>query len=232
MRSIAVGLKLNEDFFDQKVRAPARPSPVVVGQDRTLTLTHLPPQVNERFHNLRLLSYPSVPAKLLAGGGSRAGAHSDYGVRRLLSRTVVIRIAQLTHPPCVLPTCRPSRCCTRTQSAGSRCRTPTRASTTRRRPSRGRSSSTSVRREGSLLRPRIPPDVQSPLLSGDLLSRWSNNVLRSTLHRVVAPPLREQEKADGSGATELATPARQSIAFFSNPVRALLDPPFGKPGRG
>jgi hypothetical protein len=54
---------------------------------------------------------------------------------------------------------------------------------------------------------------------GDLLSRWSNNVLRSTLHRVVAPPLREQAKTDGSGETELATPARQSLAFFSNPVR-------------
>lgn len=57
---------------------------------------------------------------------------------------------------------------------------------------------------------------------GDLLSRWSNNVLRSTLHRVVAPPLREMEKGDGSGEMELATPARQSIAFFSNPVSLAL----------
>ncbi|KAL1761578.1 hypothetical protein FB107DRAFT_269182 [Schizophyllum commune] len=46
---------------------------------------------------------------------------------------------------------------------------------------------------------------------GDLLSRWSNDVLRSTLHRVVAPP------AQAISETEAMTPARQSIAFFSNP---------------
>ncbi|KAL1660142.1 hypothetical protein GGF50DRAFT_130517 [Schizophyllum commune] len=46
---------------------------------------------------------------------------------------------------------------------------------------------------------------------GDLLSRWSNDVLRSTLHRVVAPP------AKAISETEAMTPARQSIAFFSNP---------------
>lgn len=46
---------------------------------------------------------------------------------------------------------------------------------------------------------------------GDLLARWSNDVLRSTLHRVVAPP------AKVISATETITPARQSIAFFSNP---------------
>ncbi|KAG1892229.1 hypothetical protein F4604DRAFT_1966573 [Suillus subluteus] len=47
--------------------------------------------------------------------------------------------------------------------------------------------------------------------AGDLLARWSNNVLRSTLHRVVAPP------AIKVNATEGMTPARQSIAFFCNP---------------
>ncbi|TRM68175.1 hypothetical protein BD626DRAFT_480999 [Schizophyllum amplum] len=46
---------------------------------------------------------------------------------------------------------------------------------------------------------------------GDLLSRWSNDLLRSTLHRVVAPP------AKAISETEAMTPARQSIAFFSNP---------------
>jgi len=44
---------------------------------------------------------------------------------------------------------------------------------------------------------------------GDLLSRWSNDVLRSTLHRVVAPP-----RSASQGDT---TPRRQSIAFFCNP---------------
>ncbi|KIY49432.1 Clavaminate synthase-like protein [Fistulina hepatica ATCC 64428] len=46
---------------------------------------------------------------------------------------------------------------------------------------------------------------------GDLLSRWSNDVLRSTLHRVVNPP------ATSINEKEKFTPARQSIAFFSNP---------------
>ncbi|KAF8646383.1 hypothetical protein AX16_007249 [Volvariella volvacea WC 439] len=45
---------------------------------------------------------------------------------------------------------------------------------------------------------------------GDLLARWSNDVLRSTLHRVVAPPAKEE----GAAAV---TPSRQSIAFFCNP---------------
>ncbi|OCH94349.1 Clavaminate synthase-like protein [Obba rivulosa] len=47
--------------------------------------------------------------------------------------------------------------------------------------------------------------------AGDLLSRWSNDVLRSTLHRVVAPPAKKISETEG------VTPARQSIAFFCNP---------------
>ena len=43
---------------------------------------------------------------------------------------------------------------------------------------------------------------------GDLLARWSNDIFRSTLHRVVAPP---------TTASDDMTPARQSIAFFCNP---------------
>ncbi|KIK67822.1 hypothetical protein GYMLUDRAFT_36601 [Collybiopsis luxurians FD-317 M1] len=46
---------------------------------------------------------------------------------------------------------------------------------------------------------------------GDLLARWSNDVLRSTLHRVVAPRVKM------ISSVETLTPARQSIAFFSNP---------------
>ena len=48
--------------------------------------------------------------------------------------------------------------------------------------------------------------------SGDLLARWSNDILRSTVHRVVAPPT---ENAN-AGGNEM-TPLRQSIAFFCNP---------------
>jgi isopenicillin N synthase-like dioxygenase len=47
--------------------------------------------------------------------------------------------------------------------------------------------------------------------AGDLLARWSNDVLRSTLHRVVAPPTQRLSDTEG------IVPARQSIAFFCNP---------------
>ncbi|GAA5822175.1 hypothetical protein JCM11251_004881 [Rhodosporidiobolus azoricus] len=42
---------------------------------------------------------------------------------------------------------------------------------------------------------------------GDLLQRWSNDVLKSTIHRVVLP----------FDLKETMTPRRNSIAFFSNP---------------
>jgi isopenicillin N synthase-like dioxygenase len=46
--------------------------------------------------------------------------------------------------------------------------------------------------------------------AGDLLARWSNDILRSTLHRVVAP-------STESASTDGMTPHRQSIAFFCRP---------------
>ncbi|BGP39224.1 hypothetical protein JCM10450v2_003180 [Rhodotorula kratochvilovae] len=50
---------------------------------------------------------------------------------------------------------------------------------------------------------------------GDLLQRWSNDVLKSTIHRVVLP-------ADGN-PDELLTPRRNSIAFFGNPsLRTMI----------
>ncbi|KAJ6539615.1 hypothetical protein B0H19DRAFT_366908 [Mycena capillaripes] len=59
MRSIAIGLELEEGFFDQKIQ--------------------------EQCHNLRLLSYPPIKRALLDGEGqARAGAHTDYGTLTLL----------------------------------------------------------------------------------------------------------------------------------------------------
>uniref|UniRef100_A0A8H7N4R1 Fe2OG dioxygenase domain-containing protein n=1 Tax=Bionectria ochroleuca TaxID=29856 RepID=A0A8H7N4R1_BIOOC len=43
--------------------------------------------------------------------------------------------------------------------------------------------------------------------AGDLLARWSNDTIRSTIHRVVEPPFKQ-------GPTH---PARYSIAYFCNP---------------
>ena len=45
---------------------------------------------------------------------------------------------------------------------------------------------------------------------GDLLARWSNDVLRSTRHRVVGPRSIGTDQDD-------TTPTRRSIAFFCNP---------------
>ncbi|KAK4123640.1 oxygenase [Parathielavia appendiculata] len=47
--------------------------------------------------------------------------------------------------------------------------------------------------------------------AGDLLARWSNDTIRSTVHRVVEPPRREGD----DGKEEY--PARYSIAYFCNP---------------
>ncbi|GAA5855588.1 hypothetical protein JCM9279_002991 [Rhodotorula babjevae] len=56
---------------------------------------------------------------------------------------------------------------------------------------------------------------------GDLLQRWSNDVLKSTIHRVVLP-------ADGDPLE--MTPRRNSIAFFSNPsLRTVIS---ALPGTG
>lgn len=51
MRSIALGLDLDEKFFDSKI--------------------------DQQYHNLRLLSYPPIKTELLQKDGqARAGAHS------------------------------------------------------------------------------------------------------------------------------------------------------------
>lgn len=45
--------------------------------------------------------------------------------------------------------------------------------------------------------------------AGDLLARWSNDLIKSTNHRVVEPP-RKPDQGD-------VYPARYSIAYFCNP---------------
>ena len=64
--------------------------------------------------------------------------------------------------------------------------------------------------------------------SGDLLARWSNDLIRSTLHRVVEPPKREGSgfidgtaNADGvendRKRNDAEYPPRYSVAYFCNP---------------
>ncbi|KAG6086966.1 hypothetical protein E4U31_002028 [Claviceps sp. LM219 group G6] len=50
-----------------------------------------------------------------------------------------------------------------------------------------------------------PIDGTIVVNAGDLLSRWSNDTIRSTIHRVVEPPRQDDEH-----------PARYSIAYFCN----------------
>jgi hypothetical protein len=71
MRSIAVGLDLDEMYFEDKI--------------------------NEQQHNLRLLSYPSIKTSLLKKEGqARAGAHSGKDIflsppkRKLTHRTQIM----------------------------------------------------------------------------------------------------------------------------------------------
>ncbi|KAF9226668.1 Clavaminate synthase-like protein [Gyrodon lividus] len=137
MRSIALGLDLDESFFDRRI--------------------------DQQYHNLRLLSYPSIRTKLLSQDGqARAGAHSDYGTVTLLFQDSIGGLeVQNPHTK-------------HYQSA-----------------------------------PPIPGTIV--VNAGDLLARWSNDVFRSTLHRVVAPPVQKISNTEGT------TPARQSIAFFCNP---------------
>ncbi|KAI4184099.1 MAG: hypothetical protein LQ346_006160 [Caloplaca aetnensis] len=47
--------------------------------------------------------------------------------------------------------------------------------------------------------------------AGDLLTRWSNGLIRSTRHRVVEPPLKKGQGQDGR------YPPRYSVAYFCNP---------------
>lgn len=48
------------------------------------------------------------------------------------------------------------------------------------------------------------------LNAGDLLARWSNDLIRSTKHRVVEPPMKGKDREEGY-------PARYSVAYFCNP---------------
>ena len=67
------------------------------------------------------------------------------------------------------------------------------------------------RRDGSFV-DVTPMEGTIVMNAGDLLSRWSNGLIRSTRHRVVEPPL----KTSG-GEKEAMYPPRYSIAYFCNP---------------
>jgi isopenicillin N synthase-like dioxygenase len=55
-----------------------------------------------------------------------------------------------------------------------------------------------------------PIDNTIVVNAGDLLSRWSNDEIKSTKHRVVQPPAKPGDESE-------VYPARYSIAYFCNP---------------
>ncbi|KAG6878590.1 hypothetical protein C0993_003045 [Termitomyces sp. T159_Od127] len=156
MRSIALGLDLEEDFFDKKI--------------------------DEQCHNLRLLSYPPIKTNLLQDSGqARAASHSG-----LFNQFTLTAYAHVTtwHPDYGTLTL-----LFQDSVGGLEVQNP---------------------HTGSFV-PATPIPGTIVINVGDLLARWSNDVLRSTLHRVVAPPAKRMKD------DETVTPARQSIAFFCNP---------------
>ncbi|RYP24468.1 hypothetical protein DL765_000488 [Monosporascus sp. GIB2] len=82
--------------------------------------------------------------------------------------------------------------------------------------------------------PVCPPgtedDAAPPVLVniGDLLSYWTNGLLRSTVHRVVFSDQHQQQQGENTGAgaePESATDPRYSIVYFCHPADATpLDP--------
>jgi isopenicillin N synthase-like dioxygenase len=58
----------------------------------------------------------------------------------------------------------------------------------------------------------VPVENSIVMHVGEMLMRWSNDVLKATLHQVKAPPA-----SDGSGV-----PERYSIAFFCNPSKDTM----------
>jgi isopenicillin N synthase-like dioxygenase len=77
----------------------------------------------------------------------------------------------------------------------------------------------------------VPVEGAIVVNSGDLLARWSNDLIRSTMHRVVQPPRSQPpepldktngtsnaDATGGEGKGEVSKyPARYSVAYFCNP---------------
>ncbi|PQK12131.1 hypothetical protein BB8028_0003g07490 [Beauveria bassiana] len=50
--------------------------------------------------------------------------------------------------------------------------------------------------------------------AGDLLARWSNDTIKSTIHRVVEPP---HDNDNDDASADVVYPPRYSVAYFCNP---------------
>jgi len=135
---------------------------------------------------LRVLHYPSIPpgSDYQPDVDIRAGAHSDYGSITLLFQRPGQPGLEILPPDATAPD--------------------------------GNQSSTANWMPVEVIPPSTESDPSPPILVniGDLLSHWTNNLLKSTVHRVVFP------KGGKDGGED-----RYSIAFFGHPVLAtVLEP--------
>lgn len=135
---------------------------------------------------LRFLHYPSIPSTsgYNPAVDIRAGAHSDYGSITLLFQRPGQPGLEIIPPSSQIP--------------GER-----------------NTSSDALWTPVPVFPPGTESDASPPILVniGDLLSYWTNNLFKSTVHRVVFP----------KGATGAAD--RYSIAYFGHPVDdTVLEP--------
>ncbi|EJT99994.1 flavonol synthase/flavanone 3-hydroxylase [Dacryopinax primogenitus] len=81
---------------------------------------------------------------------------------------------------------------------------------------------------------RASPPIRGAMIIniGDLLARWTNDVLHSPLHRVTAPPLSSSSEQDAGNRNRM-TPPRYSIPYFATPnLDAVIDCVPGSWGEG
>ena len=162
MRGVALALGLPAGFFDE--------------------------YLSDGENTMRLLHYPAVAKKVLAGGARvRAGAHTDYGSVTLLFQDARggLQVERLADG--------------------------------------GGGGEGGVGGGFMDVEPRPGTVVVN---AGDLMTRWSNGLVRSTVHRVVEPPPPvlatdndddDEGEVNGGGGGGQGYPARYSIAYFGNP---------------
>jgi isopenicillin N synthase-like dioxygenase len=149
MSAIAIGLGLDEEFFDA--------------------------HTNYGDNGLRLLHYPSVTKETFTKNSRqvRAGAHTDYG--KVTFKLCLSKLNLDEGDITIL---------FQDDRGGLQVMSP----------------------NGEFVNATPIPDTVI-VNAGDLLARWSNDVIKSTLHRVIEPPVEHG----------IEYPARYSVAYFGQP---------------
>jgi isopenicillin N synthase-like dioxygenase len=150
--------------------------------------------INAHISALRFLNYPELATPPLPGQ-LRAGAHTDYGTITILRQEQKLGGLQVLSP---------SLAASQVQSDWQKQVRPIRLAGRLKAPSvRVTESARQSLTEEWLDVPYVPGSYVVNL--GDAMARWTNDRWRSTLHRVLTPPIDANEPT-----------RRQSIAFFHN----------------